>query len=481
MYLDKNEFTLALKYSNDNPAFKDIINAKQAEICFAQSQFIECARIYADTQKSFEEICLKFLQVNENRALLVYLKKRLANLDPLEKTQITMLVVWIVDIYLNEMRKQEDSADLRREFEAFITLPFVVESMRQNRHIFYEIMTAHGDSQNLTVLTKLNRDYEYVINMHINDEQYAEALSVLRESNKMELYYKHCPVLMGYLPKETVRAIIGADKRLDPVRLIKNLVNPLTNRSDCVNELIRYLEYCVHSMNVEQGLVHNLLIEYYAKHGHGEKLVEFLETQGKEVSMLHYDVLHALRISEQYNIVPATVFLKCLLELWQEAVESALTYDIQIAKDTASMPGDSSIRKRLWLIIANHEIGHSKDPVKALQILEECDLLKIEDILPFLPDFEKIDDIKELICNSLKEYNARIEEQKREMDESDKSAQRVRNELQSFKGRVIRFSTDTVCDLCNFYLIKRDYQLYQCGHKYHRVCYEHELKALFGK
>jgi vacuolar protein sorting-associated protein 18 len=45
------------------------------------------------------------------------------------------------------------------------------------------------------------------------------------------------------------------------------------------------------------------------------------------------------------------VFLKCLLELWQEAVESALTYDIKIAKATASMPSDNDIRKRLWLII----------------------------------------------------------------------------------------------------------------------------------
>jgi vacuolar protein sorting-associated protein 18 len=298
MYLDKNEFALALKYSNDNPAFKDIINAKQAEICFGQKKFVECARLYAETQKSFEKICLKFLQVNENRALLVYLKKRLQNLNPLEKTQITMLIVWIVDIYLNEMRKQENADDLKREFENYITLPFVVECMRQNRHIFYEVMTSHGDTENLTILTKLNRDYEYVINMHINDEQYKEALVVLKESNKMELYYKYCPVLMAYQPKETIRTIIAGDKRLDPLRLIKNLVNPLTNRTECVNELIRYLEYCVHSMNIEQSLVHNLLIEYYAKYGHNDKLVEFLETQGKELSMLHYDVLHALRLVE---------------------------------------------------------------------------------------------------------------------------------------------------------------------------------------
>lgn len=40
------------------------------------------------------------------------------------------------------------------------------------------------------------------------------------------------------------------------------------------------------------------------------------------------------------------------------------------------------------------------------------DLLKIEDILPFFPDFVLIDDFKEAICSSLEEYNDHIEQLK---------------------------------------------------------------------
>ena len=42
-------------------------------------------------------------------------------------------------------------------------------------------------------------------------------------------------------------------------------------------------------------------------------------------------------------------------------------------------------------------------------VRQETDgLLKIEDVLPFFPDFVLIDDFKEAICTSLEEYNRQI-------------------------------------------------------------------------
>lgn len=42
---------------------------------------------------------------------------------------------------------------------------------------------------------------------------------------------------------------------------------------------------------------------------------------------------------------------------------------------------------------------------KALNLLKECELLRIEDLLPFFSDFEKIDNFKEAICDALKVSN----------------------------------------------------------------------------
>lgn len=56
---------------------------------------------------------------------------------------------------------------------------------------------------------------------------------------------------------------------------------------------------------------------------------------------------------------------------------------------------------------------------------QECDLLKIEDILPFFPDFVVIDSFKREICVSLEEYNGKIEGLRKEMEDYTLSSEAV--------------------------------------------------------
>jgi hypothetical protein len=47
-------------------------------------------------------------------------------------------------------------------------------------------------------------------------------------------------------------------------------------------------------------------------------------------------------------------------------------------------------------------VVREKDDIQqAMQFLQECDLIKIEDILPFFSDFVTIDHFKDAICTSL--------------------------------------------------------------------------------
>ena len=48
----------------------------------------------------------------------------------------------------------------------------------------------------------------------------------------------------------------------------------------------------------------------------------------------------------------------------------------------------------LLLLPARHVVEEEKDVKRAMAFLHECDLLKIEDILPFFPDFVTIDHFK---------------------------------------------------------------------------------------
>lgn len=80
---------------------------------------------------------------------------------------------------------------------------------------------------------------------------------------------------------------------------------------------------------------------------------------------------------------------------------------------------DEDLRKKLWLMVAKHVIEQEKGAKrenirKAIAFLKETDgLLKIEDILPFFPDFALIDDFKVRIyhlqfCSSFSDHNDSI-------------------------------------------------------------------------
>lgn len=48
-----------------------------------------------------------------------------------------------------------------------------------------------------------------------------------------------------------------------------------------------------------------------------------------------------------------------------------------------------------WIFrVARHVVEEEKDVKRAMEFLHDCELLKIEDILPFFPDFVTIDHFK---------------------------------------------------------------------------------------
>ena len=104
VFLEKGDFEMALKYCQNDDLKKDQVWTKQASDLFDQEKFVESAQIYAQTRGGdFEAVALKFLLKEESEALLHYLRKRLDLIRPSEKTQLTMIIVWLVEIYLNKM------------------------------------------------------------------------------------------------------------------------------------------------------------------------------------------------------------------------------------------------------------------------------------------------------------------------------------------------------------------------------------------
>ena len=110
-----------------------------------------------------------------------------------------------------------------------------------------------------------------------------------------------------------------------------------------------------------------------------------------------------------------------------------------------------------------------------MEILKQCSLLKIEDILPFFPEFTLIDDFKAEICGALEEYNKRIDELKTEMDKATDTADLIRRDIKNLRNKFVFVEQSQKCSLCNYPVLTRAFYLFPCLHAYHIDCLTNEV------
>ena len=190
-----------------------------------------------------------------------------------------------------------------------------------------------------------------------------------------------------------------------------------------------------------------------------------------------FDVKYALRLCcEKPDMHKESVYLFCVLGQLEEAITIALellTVDdaikcLEFAKDE-----NDDKKKKLYLMIAEHVIKEHNDIKKAMSFLEQnCHgLVKIEDILPFFPDFVTIDHFKGAICDSLQEYSEHIQTLKDEMEEAYSTAEKIREDMQNQKKKYAFVRATDKCCMCNNYLMAKPFHLFiNCGHKFHTDC-----------
>jgi len=201
-------------------------------------------------------------------------------------------------------------------------------------------------------------------------------------------------------------------------------------------QVTRYLEHCVNAYRVQDQSVHDYLVSLYIHYFPSEKLMEYLEHQGSNEHTVRYDPKFALMMCLAKQLHYPSIHLYTMMGQYEEAVALAIDVDLELAKKVANFPEDDvEMRKKLWLKIAKHVVKEKNNIQQAMDFLQQCDLLKIEDILPFFPDFVTIDHFKEAICASLQEYNQHIQNLKYEMDEATKSAEIITEEIHTVRNR----------------------------------------------
>ncbi|KAL7635941.1 UNVERIFIED_CONTAM: hypothetical protein RMT77_013758 [Armadillidium vulgare] len=477
IYLEMGDFGKAKEYCKSNEVKLAYVLIKEAEDAFRKKDFVKSAKLFAKSPSSFEEVCLQFIENKAEDALKIYLMEKLEHMSNNDQTQLTLLTLWLMELLLRKLghlrdTEQRNSSDYRsvdEEFQLLLREPKVRQCIQQNANSFYSLLASHDDQDNYISVALILKDFNRVVLHLMAHERHAEALEVMSTQNSDQLFYKHTPTLLQVIPKPTIKALISQGRKLNPVILLPALMHAHSTYG-LTSDVLSYIEFCVDKMDIKDQVIHNFLVTLYCSEN-PEKLLSYLKLQGEDGESVNYDVKFALRECMTSSHDVACIHILTTIGYYQEAVEMALRVDTTLAKAIANrVRYDEELCKKLWLMIAAHVIEKEQDVARALEVLKECSLIKIEDILPFFPDFVTINQFKDAICKSLEEYNEHIANLKEEMNEATKTANNIRNDIKKYKKNSFMVRAQDKCCECNYPLLTRLFYLFPCSHKFHQDC-----------
>ncbi|TFL06789.1 Pep3/Vps18/deep orange family-domain-containing protein [Pterulicium gracile] len=495
LYLEQGKYDSALQYAR-TASQRDHVLSAQASAYFDDGRYFEAAQVYAQCSATFEEVALKFLDKDERDPLRAYLISRLERTRKTDLTQRMMLATWLVEFYLSKCNQLDDliaSESVSQDVENLRTERSLLEDdLKQffntykpnlDPHTTYELIQGHGRTDMYLYYATTVGDLERVIEHWVLEEEWSKALDVISSQTDLEIYYRYGPILLKRSPRETVDAWLRQPS-LDPLRLVPSLLQLQHIPRDPLspNHSVRYLNHIIFKQDNTSPIIHNLLLTFLTSPSHDPSsdsqedgpLLRFLSTAPADplTNKPYYDLDYALRLCKQGGRTQACVHIFSKMGLYENSVDLALDKgDLELAKINADMPeDDDQLRKKLWLKIAKYVVQDKKDIKTAMQFLENTDLLSIEDILPFFPDFVVIDDFKEEIAHALENYSSHIEVLKSEMDEATRTADTIRQDIQGLKDRFVTIDAGELCSVCSHLLLTRQFYVFPCHHTFHADC-----------
>uniref|UniRef100_A0A3Q0KNL0 Vacuolar protein sorting-associated protein 18 homolog n=1 Tax=Schistosoma mansoni TaxID=6183 RepID=A0A3Q0KNL0_SCHMA len=271
--------------------------------------------------------------------------------------------------------------------------------------------------------------------------------------------------LMKYLEKVSIQAIHM--KRLKQQHQQQNIVDDgdLFNDYQLLNMDLNELSLFEH----DHDIMNDCPI------GNGMNKLKCLTDQSKEQniqSLLPYDPGYVLRLCKEVDHLKGVLYILQLLDMHQEALQLAIELnDIPCAKEIAQSEFlNSIVRRQLWIQLAHHIISTDGGMQEAINLLRDCPLLKLEDILPYFHQFVTIDQFKDVICTSLDSYNERIDNVKNEIQSTMKTIDELRTQSNNLRYRYEIIENDSRCTHCNHLLTLRAFYVFPCGHNFHISC-----------
>lgn len=470
---------------------RQFVFTHKAERMMKMKRYEDAAEAFARASHahSIEEVAKTFIDLNARDALYAYIEGRLRELPSDDVARRLILATWLLEERLKLASVSRDAKNdvklrdfLREYFDSLDereTLRMLSEAKRLDDEMYF---------------AELCGDFDRVLDhfMQLGDSR--RALEIITSQRvPRETSNRVLPALIERLPKETIDFLLSRGQVSEDMKIIGPLAREerlFDKSSDAaktiLTHLARYLETITakeNGMARSDAAAHNLLLNLYVSQIDSSPTVVttlnryILGAVDEGTKEPFYDVQYAIRMCEKHGAHRSAVYAYCMSRNYDMAMHIALStlQDIELAKmvtvKAAEAPsGDSNedeiVQKKLWIEIAKWSIQKSgvlqqhanseseeerSSAIRsALSFLNETNgALRVEDILPLLPDFTVIDDVKDLVLKSLTEHRSEIEHLREELERITAFTQDVQDEIEDLEQKT--------------YIVKKDQKCLECG------------------
>ncbi len=484
IHANLGQFEEALLSSTDDQ--RHIVQDIHATHRFDRGEYVKAARTWGTCNRPIEEVIPLFAGLPcSTECAMEYLLVKIDYVSPADKMQLSVLLIWVMEIMLARMGdleisityttvqekrdvEQQALTALHDRFEGFIT----DRGPMMDRPTVYSLLTSHSRPRYLRMFAEKVNDHEQVIALLLDAKRFEDAQQYLQgirsgDKARSELVYRHAGELMRHVPNQTVTMLTHM-AHVEPRRLMDALLqyDPATDTGSTEMQDVRFLTYLTDIVGSTDPVVHNYLFTLYSRLRGDAALLAMI---GDPETPRYISLQYALRLCQNRPAVVSRIYRA--LGMWGEAVELALSIDdVESAEDIArSHTTDVTAKKALWQQIVQYEAG--QDITRTLEIVRTCEYLQLQDVLKYFKSFEVINnEFKETICSSLKQYSHDSEHLKKKMETSTRASEKLRRDIAALPARAVVLDADAACCVCDKKALTRNAIVFPCGHTAHEDC-----------
>lgn len=407
---------------------------------------------------------MELLEHAKMNVLSAYLRETLNKCVEWDKAQQVIICTWLVELYLSKLTSAYD-INLNHMYSAFRLFLCQSRDVLHTKTTF-QLIKSHGCDEAAAPLAEEMKVDELLVAHFMHEHSWSFVLNTLLFASfeeAEELIYETSLALFEKQPVRTAQTW-ACKTRLRTAKLLPGLIRSFDEMNfEASKWQLRFSKEVMKYAQLDTAVQNYFTALYVKLDDDTDLLRKYLDTSSNL-----FCLQLALRtcFSGLHSCTCAWIYMS--LRLYEDAVDLALHFDLNLAKDYASLPEiPLRIKKRLWLRVAKHIIDDRSLTIsEAAQILEESPLLSIENILPFFPDFIVIDTFKADICASLEEYNHNLVSLRTEMNEYTTTSNDIHSKINKINETFYMLSANTQCAFSGYPILNRPFHYFSSGFVY---------------